>query len=105
MSLKYEKMQAALRDVAAEFLAREAGPQSLITVTGVRMREESNSAVILITVLPDSQEEAALTFANRQRAELARFLTTRVRGMRAPHLEFEIDRGEKNRQRLDELTS
>lgn len=97
-------MQAAMRDAAAEFLVREAGPQSLITVTGVRMHEDGNSAVVLITVLPESYEEAALTFATRQRAELARFLTKRVRGMRAPHIEFEIDRGEKNRQRLDELT-
>jgi len=97
-------MQAALRDVAAQFLAREAGPQSLITVTGVRMHEDGSQGTILITVLPESQEEAALTFANRQRAELARFLTKQVRGMRAPHLEFEIDRGEKMRQRLDELT-
>lgn len=98
-------MQAALRDVAAEFMVREAGPQSLITITGVRMHEDGNSAVILMTVLPESFEGAALQFATRNRAELARFLTKKVRGMRAPHIEFEIDRGEKNRQRLDELTS
>ncbi len=93
-----------MREVAAEFMAREAGPQSLITVTGVRMAEDGNSATILITVLPESQEETAVKFANRNRGELGVFLTKRVRGMRAPHLEFMIDRGEKNRQRLDELT-
>ncbi len=105
MSLRHEKMESALREVAAEFMAREAGPQSLITVTGVRMAEDGNSAAILITVLPESQEDEAVKFANRNRGELGVFLTKRVRGMRAPHLEFMIDRGEKNRQRLDELTS
>lgn len=105
MSARHEKMESALREVAAEFLAREAGPQSLITVTGTRMREDGNSARILITVLPEAMEEEALKFANRNRAELARFLTKRVRGMRAPHMEFEIDRGEKNRLRLDELSN
>ncbi len=94
-----------MREVAAEFMAREAGPQSLITVTGVRMAEDGNSATILITVLPESQEDTAVKFANRNRGELGVFLTKRVRGMRPPHLEFMIDRGEKNRQRLDELTS
>jgi ribosome-binding factor A len=97
-------MESALRETAAEFLAREAGPQSLITVTGVRMAEDGNSADILITVLPETQEDEAVKFANRNRGELGIFLTKRVRGMRAPHLEFMIDRGEKNRQRLDELT-
>src|SRR3989344_1349887 len=104
MSLRHEKMESALREVAAEFMAREAGPQSLITVTGVRMAEDGNSATILITVLPDTLEGEAVKFANRNRGELGTFLTKRVRGMRAPHLEFMIDRGEKNRQRLDELT-
>lgn len=100
---RHEKMESAVRDVAAEFLAREAGPQSLITVTAVRLNEEGTSGHILITVLPEDREEGALAFANRQRPELGRFFTKRVRGMRLPHVEFIIDRGEKNRQRLDEL--
>ena len=103
--MRHEKLQDALRQVAAEFLVREAGPQSLITVTGVHLSDTDNQAAILITVLPDSQEEAALQFANRNRAEFGEFFTKRVRGVRPPHIEFILDRGEKNRQRLDELTN
>lgn len=101
---RHEKMEQAVREAAAEFLVREAGPQSLITVTDVRLNSEGTSGHIFITVLPEEREEEALKFANRQRTELAQFFGTRVRGMRLPRVEFVIDRGEKNRQRLDELT-
>jgi ribosome-binding factor A len=104
MNNRHEKMQEALREAAAEYLGREAGPQSLITVTRVALSDDGGRAVILITVLPESREKEALEFATRQRRELNLFLLKRVRGMRAPHLEFVIDRGEKNRQRLDELS-
>ena len=103
MSLRHDKIESALRDVAAEFMAREAGPQSLITVTRVLASEDGRRATILITVLPESMEEAAVEFCNRSRGELGHYIEKRVRGMRIPHIEFDIDRGEKNRQRLDEL--
>lgn len=104
MNTRHEKAESALRDSAAEFLAREAGPQSLITVTRTMLSENGRTANILITVLPETMEEAALEFCNRNRAELGHFIEKRVRGLRIPHIEFLIDRGEKNRQRLDELS-
>ena len=101
---RHEKMQEALREVAAEFLGREAGPQSLITVTHVELNDDGTRGTIFISVLPEEREEEALKFANRQRTELSRFFTKRVRGMRLPHIEYMIDSGEKNRRRLDELS-
>ncbi|MBY0473227.1 ribosome-binding factor A [Patescibacteria group bacterium] len=100
-----ERIQEAVRATAAEFLAKEAGPQSLITVTQVALSNDARSARVFISVLPESAEDAALAFAQRNRRELAEFFRTRVRGAFPPHFEFMIDRGEKNRQRLDELTS
>ncbi len=99
-----ERIQEAVRNAAAEFLAKEAGPQSLITVTQVALSNDARSARVFISVLPESAEEAALAFAQRNRRELAEFFRTRVRGAFPPHFEFLIDRGEKNRQRLDEIT-
>lgn len=97
-------MQEAVREIAAEFLAKEAGPQSLITVTRVMLSGDAKQASIFITVLPDTAEEAALAFAQRSRRDLADFFRTRIKGMFPPRFEFVIDRGEKNRQRLDELS-
>ena len=105
MSRREEKLEEALRETAAEFLSREAGRQSLITVTRVVFNNKGTIANIMITVMPDSAEEHALEFANRHRKEFGDFFQKRIRGARLPHISFEIDRGEKNRQRLDELTS
>ena len=99
-----EKLQEALREVAAEFLAREASRQSLITVTRTEVSEKGSRGIIFISVLPVEQEGTALAFANRHLAELATYFEKRIRGARAPHVEFMLDKGEKNRQRLDELT-
>ncbi len=104
MANRKEKLQSALHEAAAEFLAREAGPQSLITVTRVDMSDDGKRAIIFISVLPDSAANAAIGFATRNVRELASFFRTRVRGVFPPHIEFMIDKGEKNRQRLDELS-
>jgi ribosome-binding factor A len=99
-----EKLQEALRNVCAEFLAREAGRQSLITVTRAILSSDGHSGTVYMTVFPDQNEESALKFANRNRTELAEFFKKRVRGAQLPRIEFVIDRGEKNRQRLDEIS-
>ncbi len=100
-----ERDTEALREAAAEFLSREANRTTLITVTRATLTDDRKRGVIYITVLPDDAEEQALAFANRNRGEFGKFFESRVRGMRIPHVEFVIDHGDKNRRRLDELTS
>lgn len=104
MSQRQEQMQVRVREAAAEFLARESNGQSLITVTAAQIDERGQRAIIFITVLPDSAEQKALEFANRNKKEFGMYLLKKVRGMRIPKLEFMIDKGEKMRQRLDELS-
>ena len=100
----HERDVEVLRETAAEFLAREAGPQSLVTVTRADLSDDRKRGIIYITVLPEEKEKSAVEFANRNRGEFGKFFEKRVRGMHIPHIEFMIDMGEKNRQRLDELT-
>ncbi len=100
-----EKLAEALREVAAEFLAREAGRQSLVTVTRAELSDDMKHGTIYITVLPIDAEESALAFANRNRTEFSSFFKKRIKGALPPHVEFVIDLGEKNRQRLDELSN
>lgn len=107
MNNRNEKLREALQHAAAEFLVREALPPptgGLITVTGVTLSDDGKRATILMTVFPDTAEDRAVEFANRSRHEFSDFFKTRVRGATLPRIEFLIDRGEKNRQRLDELS-
>jgi ribosome-binding factor A len=96
-------MQEVVREVAAEFLAREANRNTLITVTRTEISNDGKRVNILITVMPESYEEQAVAFANRNRSELSDFFKKKVKAL-PPHVEFVIDRGEKSRQRLDDLS-
>ena len=101
---RHERMEEALREVAAEFLVREANRNVLITVTRAVLSLDMKRVTIYLTALPDSGEQAAVDFANRNRKELRDFYKTRVKGALPPDIVFEIDMGEKNRLRLDELS-
>lgn len=105
MSERHEKVREAVRITAAEFLMRESNRQSLITVTGAALSDNLKRAVVFITVLPDSHEAAALGLANRKARDFRQFLRERVKLGVLPRVEFVIDRGEKNRQRIDELSN
>ncbi len=104
MAFHKQKLAEAVRELAAEFLAREDGGQSLITVTRVDIVEREHKAIVYITVLPREKEGSAVDFANRRSPELRAFFKERSRFRVLPRAEFRIDEGEKNRQRMDELS-
>jgi ribosome-binding factor A len=99
-----DRMQEVVREVAAEFLAREANRNTLITVTRTLISSDGKRVEIFITVMPESYEEQALAFANRNRSELSDFFKKKVKAL-PPRVEFVIDHGDKNRRRLDELSN
>jgi ribosome-binding factor A len=102
---RHGRIEEALREVAAEFLSREANRNTLLTVTRVTLSNDDKHATIFITAFPETGEQAAVDFANRNRSELKEFYKKRVKGGLPPDIAFEIDMGEKNRQRLDELSN
>ena len=104
MNQKAEKLKEMIRELAATFFARESNHQSLITVTDVEMHERANRAVILMTVLPENQEQTAVNFAHRQLTDFREYVKENSRIGRIPFFEVRIDAGEKNRQRLDEIS-
>jgi ribosome-binding factor A len=100
--LRFEEI---LRDLAARYLARESNRTSLITVTAVKTNDKETMATIFFTVLPENQENAALDFVKRQRSAFRDFVKDNGRLMRIPFFDFEIDKGEKSRQKIDRITS
>lgn len=103
-NFKDEKLKDQIHKWAAEFLQRESSGQSLITVTDVKIGAEAREATILFTVLPESKEEVALEFARRQLSAFREYMTQKIKTGRMPYFHFDIDRGEKHRQRIDEIT-
>ncbi len=89
---------------AARFLEAESNHTSLITVMRVELAPKNQRATVLLSVLPESEEEKALEFANRRAGAFRRFLGQAARMRRLPEIAFALDHGEKNRQRIDELS-
>lgn len=102
-AFKDEKLRDQVKKFAAEFLQRESTGQSLITVTDVKIGKDAKEATILFTVLPENKEEVALEFARRQLGDFRDFMNKKVKTGRMPFFHFDIDRGEKHRQRIDEI--
>ena len=56
-----------------------------------------------MTVLPENQEETALSFAHRQLTDFKQYVKDNSRIGRIPFFEVRIDKGEKNRQKIDQI--
>jgi ribosome-binding factor A len=89
---------------AADYFARNSNHQSLITVTFANVTPDFKDARIYFTVFPEAMEEKALDFAKRSRPEFRDYLRKHSKLPRIAHVDFDIDYGEKNRQRIDDLT-
>jgi ribosome-binding factor A len=103
MTDRTERVANLIKERTAEFLAHENNRTSLITVTSATCSPDLKRATVFITVLPEDKEKTALMFAKRHRAEIREFLKKHMATKTIPFIEVEIDRGEKNRQKIDEL--
>ena len=104
-NLKDERLAGVLAELAAEYINRESNKNSLITVTRVEVLNKGKRAIIYFTVLPDSEQNTALEFLQRKRKDFRMFVGSKKPVAFPPSVDFQIDYGEKNRQRIDELSN
>lgn len=98
------QVSEAIAHLAGEFLARSSNTPYLVTVTHAELTPDLKQATIFISVLPQTHEEEALASAKRLRSDLRDYIKEESRLHPIPLVDFAIDFGEKNRQRIDELT-
>lgn len=103
MNNREEKKKEILRDLAARFLSMHGNKSSLMTVTKVEMSRDEKYANIFFTVFPENFEKTALEFTKRKRSDFKKFVKENSKLGRIPQMDFEIDLGEKNRQKIDSL--
>ncbi len=102
--IKREKIGEIIHRLAAEFVRDEASDSSLLTITRVELSPTGKEAKIYFTTLPENQEDTALKFLIRKTPEFKKYIGSQSRIGLVPHIDFKIDYGERNRQRLDELS-
>lgn len=102
--VKLNRIEEMLHRLAAEFTRDHVSHASLLTVTRVEMSPTGKEAKIYFTTLPEEEEETALKFLERKTPEFRQFVRDESRIGIIPHIDFKIDFGERNRQRLDTLS-
>jgi ribosome-binding factor A len=88
---KKERLEELLQHLAAEFLEKESGPQSLITVTRVEYDKKKKKALIFISVLPEEKQKAAFDFVSRKKREFVEYLKSHSRMKMIPFISFAPD--------------
>lgn len=104
MSYKDEKVLDIIKESAGVFIQQESNRSSLITVTNVFASKDFKKANIFVTVLPEDKEDTVLDFLKRKRKLFKEYLKRNTRLSRIPFVDFEIDKGEKARQRIDDIS-
>ncbi len=85
-----ERATELIAHEAALFIAREAGPDSLITVTRAVSAAHGEQVKIFVSVFPIEKSRSALAFLERQREALSDYLKEHVH-MRLPRIDFLLE--------------
>ena len=102
---KDEKVASLISRFAAEYFNLESNKDSLITVTRTDVLDRGRRALVYFTALPKEKEEAVLEFAKRRKRDFRQFIMDKKSFGFVPRINFCIDEGEHNRQRIDELSN
>ena len=105
MAHQNEKQSEVLIKLAGEFLSRNSNGESLITITRAENDDKGSQVSLFVSVLPDSAAEKAMKFLKRSRSDFRDYVKKYSALQRPPTIDFVYDIGEKNRQRVFELTS
>ncbi len=103
-SRRQTQVSQVIAQMAGEFFARESNVKALITVTHADISPTYKEVTVYLSVFPQNMEAQTLKFAKRARTDFRAYIKSQARLHPIPVVDFEIDLGEKNRQRIDELT-
>ncbi len=79
---------------AAQFIAREAGSGSLITVIRAEAASHGDRVLVFVSVFPEDKALPALAFLERHREAFSDHLKTHARLRPLPRIDFLLDNRE-----------
>ena len=104
MSARDDRALSILLESAGRYIAREAGRGTLITPTRATLSRDRKNAMIYVSVFPDDQSGHAIEFLMRHKDLFRNELKKTTRFSRLPFIRFEIDEGERARQRFQDFS-
>ncbi len=100
-----ERMKSLLTEIIATFIREEANSNPLITVSNLIVSPNNRDVKVQITTIPNGGEKDALIFLKRKGTDLRHYIKKHGRFQYIPHVDFEIDYGERHRQYIDTITN
>lgn len=87
---------------AAQFIAREAGSDSLITVIRAEPIAHGDRVLVFVSIFPEEKAQAALAFLERHREAFSDHLKSHARLRPLPRVDFMLDNREQTGAPLGE---
>lgn len=104
-SRRQNKVSEEIAHKAGEFLvANVRAGGALTTVTRADISPNLRNVTIFVSILPKSREEEMMVTLKRLRTDFHDYLKEKMVIRDVPTVDFQLDLGEENRQRIDELT-
>lgn len=100
---RHDRVASLIKEIAADFIQREANHDPMITVTRVSIAPDYRRATIFFTTIPEERQQDALIFLKRSAGDFRQYLKKKCKLKLLPHLEFDLDVGERHRQHIDEI--
>ena len=94
MSKQDDRAAEIVAHEAAQFIQREAGSESLITVIRAQSVAHGDRMLVFVSVFPIEKAQTAMRFLERQREAFSDHLKQHAR-MRLPRVDFMLDNGEQ----------
>ncbi len=88
---------------AAQFITREAGSDSLITVIRAESTQRGDRILVFVSVFPEEKALPALAFLERHRAAFSNHLKSHARLRPLPRIDFLLDNREVTSAPLTEF--
>ncbi len=100
---KLEKINKEMKKLFAQFIERESNKESLVTVTRCEISSDRKNIDVFISVFPQDKENLVINFLDRRKWDARDYIKKRIQTRIIPFVNFKIDAGEKNRQKIDQL--
>lgn len=104
MTRRQERANSTIQRFVADFVERNIGePNVLITILRVETNQSFTEVRIFLSVWPETKEKEVLKEIRGKRQDFYEYMKKKLKIKYMPEFRFEIDRGEKIRQKVEEI--
>lgn len=100
---RHDKARSLFQEIVASYVREESNTDPLITITNVIVSPNYHDITVFFTTIPEGKENDALIFLKRKGSDLRGYVKKHSRLKFIPHIQFQVDYGERHRQHIDEV--